>query len=141
MGKLEDSVLGFKKIQDGTREVRLSEYFKENYDLSLKDLSNLSERDLLHLHLRLSMEQSKFMDYAISNNYWRNEPSANMIYSAHGKIIKTNLSHVDQDKFVENQLDSHYMEKCPGEWLDNCLAYNAKNKIIELRKVVDSKSA
>jgi hypothetical protein len=66
------------------------------------------------------------------NGYWVSELNVNAVYMKNGKVIQTNPGPHIQHELIENQLNSHYMEKCPKEWLENCLAYNAYNKLGEL---------
>ena len=139
MEKLEDCILGFKKMLIGTRKVKLSEYFAR-HDINFEDLSNLSKIDFARLNLKFSMEQVKFTNYVIRNNYWVNDSRVNLIYSENGKVIQTNPGRRKQHELIENQRDSPYMRTCPKEWLDNCLAYNAGIKLSELRKISNLES-
>lgn len=133
MQMLEDEILGFKKLPIETRKVKFSEYLKTKFNLDLKDLQNSSERDLIRLGLRLSLDQTNFLNNAIRNDYWEPEFNVNLVYIEKNKIIQTNPSPHIQYELIENQLNSHYMKKCPNKWLENCLAYNTGHKIDELR--------
>ncbi|MCK4996881.1 hypothetical protein KAS08_01130 [Candidatus Pacearchaeota archaeon] len=133
METLEDEVLGFEETPKGIRVINFSEYFKTKFNLNLEDLQNPSEIELIRVNLRLSLDQTNFLHYAIRNNYWKAKSSVNMVYMENEKVIQTNPGPHIQHELIENQLNSHYMKKCPNEWLENCLAYNADRKIGELK--------
>lgn len=137
MATIDDCVLGYRKSLFGVKKVNVSEYFKDHFDLSLDDVTDLSERDRLRLTIKLGFETANFLTFALRNGYWQSESRVNLIYIEGDEIIQTNPGKYNQPELLENQKTSPYMNSCPKRWLENCLAYNARHLLWQSAKGPD----